>query len=85
MILSSSIVFSREEEKQFLLCHIPLIEIEIIKLEAQILKATLSRSRFLHLLFEVSLLQRMWKYIHFSYLKNCALKSFILLSFVKMI
>ncbi|CAG9534222.1 unnamed protein product, partial [Cercopithifilaria johnstoni] len=45
-------VLFREEEKQFLLCHIPLIEIEIIKLEAQILKATLSRSRFLHLLFE---------------------------------
>uniref|UniRef100_A0A915PVT7 Ubiquitin-like domain-containing protein n=1 Tax=Setaria digitata TaxID=48799 RepID=A0A915PVT7_9BILA len=45
-------VLFREEEKQFLLCHIPLIEIEIIKLEAQILKATLSRTRFLHLLFE---------------------------------
>uniref|UniRef100_A0A8R1TUH5 UDENN FNIP1/2-type domain-containing protein n=1 Tax=Onchocerca volvulus TaxID=6282 RepID=A0A8R1TUH5_ONCVO len=45
-------VLFREEEKQFLLCHIPLIEIEIVKLEAQILKATLSRSRFLHLLFE---------------------------------
>ncbi|KAM3726436.1 Folliculin-interacting protein [Dirofilaria immitis] len=45
-------VLFREEEKQFLLCHIPLIEIEIIKLEAQILKAILSRTRFLHLLFE---------------------------------
>ncbi|VDK79177.1 unnamed protein product [Litomosoides sigmodontis] len=45
-------VLFREEEKQFLLCHIPLIEIEIIKLESQILKATLSRTRFLHLLFE---------------------------------
>lgn len=55
MVLFPCIVFSREEEKQFLLCHIPLIEIEIIKLEAQILKATLSRTRFLHLLFEVGL------------------------------
>ncbi|KAL3982033.1 Folliculin-interacting protein middle domain family protein [Acanthocheilonema viteae] len=45
-------VLFREEQKQFLLCHIPLIEIEIIKLEAQILKATVSRTRFLHLLFE---------------------------------
>nr|CDQ00798.1 Bm5538, isoform b [Brugia malayi] len=44
MVLFPCIVFSREEEKQFLLCHIPLIEIEIIKLEAQILKATLSRT-----------------------------------------
>lgn len=58
MVLFSSTIFCREEEKQFLLCHIPLIEIEIIKLEAQILKATLSRTRFLHLLFEVGLLQR---------------------------
>ncbi|VDN02992.1 unnamed protein product [Thelazia callipaeda] len=45
-------ILFREEEKQFLFCHIPLIEIEIVKLEAQILKGTLSRTRFLHFLFQ---------------------------------
>uniref|UniRef100_A0A9J2PGW0 Folliculin-interacting protein middle domain-containing protein n=1 Tax=Ascaris lumbricoides TaxID=6252 RepID=A0A9J2PGW0_ASCLU len=43
---------SREDERQFILQHIPLIEIEMLKLEAQIVKASLSRTHFLHLLYQ---------------------------------
>uniref|UniRef100_A0A915C7G0 UDENN FNIP1/2-type domain-containing protein n=1 Tax=Parascaris univalens TaxID=6257 RepID=A0A915C7G0_PARUN len=45
-------VIFREDERQFILQHIPLIEIEMLKLEAQIVKASLSRTHFLHLLYQ---------------------------------
>ncbi|VDM38812.1 unnamed protein product [Toxocara canis] len=45
-------VIFREEERQFLLQHIPLIEIEMLKLEAQIVKASLSKTHFLQLVYQ---------------------------------
>ncbi|VDK49840.1 unnamed protein product [Anisakis simplex] len=45
-------VLFREDERQFLLQHIPLIEFEMLKLETQIVKASLSRTHFLHLVYQ---------------------------------
>ncbi|MFH4982098.1 hypothetical protein AB6A40_008807 [Gnathostoma spinigerum] len=41
-----------ESERNFVLQHLALLETEIVKLEAQLIKASLSKTRFIHIIYQ---------------------------------